>query len=328
MAPDIVSELSRTGAPDPVSELLQGMRLVGRYYRRVQIAAPFGLRHGGVVSRAQFHFIAQGPVFLRTESQNVFRLESGDAAFLPRGVVHDLLSSPDIPCQDVTGMNAVPICEEVTEIHACDGQACPEQTALMFSGCMDFDLGGMHPLVGMMPEVMQVGTLMDRHPEILPILEAMDRETRGERAGFAAILARLADVVSALIVRDWVECGCVDASGWIEALRDPRLGRVISALHRDPGRNWTVATMAAEMGMSRAVFAERFLAVTGITPLRYLTDLRMRLATQWIARDHQSIDSVAERLGYGSQAAFSRAFKRTTGKSPGAVRAADDLAGI
>jgi AraC-like DNA-binding protein len=187
---------------------------------------------------------------------------------------------------------------------------------------MEFDLGCMSPLIGMMPEIMQVGTMLERNPEILPILEAMEREVCSERAGYGAIVTRLADVVSASIVRGWVECGCGDASGWVEALRDPRLGRVISALHRDPGRNWTVASMAAEMGTSRSVFAERFLAVTGITPLRYVTDLRMRLAMQWISRERLPVDMVAERLGYGSGAAFSRAFKRVTGTSPGVARRA------
>ena len=119
-----------------------------------------------------------------------------------------------------------------------------------------------------------------------------------------------------------MECGCGDATGWVAALRDPRLGRVIGALHREPGRNWTVASMASEMGASRSVFAERFLAITGVTPLRYVTDLRMRLATQWISQDRLPVDTVAERLGYGSAAAFSRAFKRVTGASPGVARRA------
>jgi len=106
----------------------------------------------------------------------------------------------------------------------------------------------------------------------------------------------------------------------VSALRDPRLGGVISAVHRDPGRDWTVADLAAEMGSSRSVFAGRFLAVTGLTPLRYLTELRMRLAAEWIGRDRMPIDVAAHRLGYGSQAAFSRAFKRVVGVPPGAVR--------
>ena len=130
---------------------------------------------------------------------------------------------------------------------------------------MEFDLGGLHPLVALMPETMLVGTLVERYPEILPMLEAMEREAKGARAGFAGILARLADVVAAFIVRAWVECGCGDATGWVAALRDPRLGRVIVALHNAPGHDWTVAELADRMGASRSVFAERFLEVTGMT---------------------------------------------------------------
>lgn len=305
---------------DLISELLLGMRIDGVHYNRIQISPPFGVRFGVDPGRAQFHFIARGTVYLRTDGGAVHTLCGGDAVLLPRGGLHSLLSDPGIPCRDVTDFDARMICKRVDDIHVCKTEICRSNDTLIFSGCMEFDLGSMHPLVAMMPEVMQVGDLIDRNPEILPILEAMAREVKAERAGYAGILTRFADVVSASLVRDWVECGCGDAAGWVEALRDPRMGRVIAALHRDPGRNWTVAAMASEMGSSRSVFAERFLAATGVTPLRYVTELRMRLASQWIGRDRMSIEIVAERLGYGSQAAFSRAFKRTMGKSPGAMR--------
>lgn len=297
-----------------------GMRLVGLDYRRIQISPPFGLRFGTVEGRAQFHFVARGPVFLVGAGENVHAMDAGDAVLLPRGGVHNLVSAPDLPGRDITAFQAAPLCRSVSAINACTDTGSQPTGAVIFSGCMEFDLGSMHPLVALMPEVMRVGTILERYPEILPMLEAMEREARGERAGFAGILARLADVVSAFIVRAWVECGCGDATGWVEALRDPRLGRVIAAVHRDPGRNWTVAELAAEMGSSRSAFAERFLAVTGMTPVRYLTELRMRLAAEWIGRDHMPIETVAHRLGYGSQAAFSRAFKRVTGHPPGSVR--------
>ena len=307
---------------DLVSELLLGMRLVGVQYRRIEIAPPFGIGFGIVEGRAQFHFIARGPVFLRTSGGALQALGTGDAVLLPRGGAHELLSAPDLPSRDIASFETAPLCKTVGAIRAVPDESGGAAGVLVFSGCMEFDLGGMHPLVALMPEMMTVGTLLDRYPEILPMLEAMAREACTERAGFAAILARLADVVSASIVRGWVECGCGGASncGWIDALRDARLGRVIAALHRDPGRDWTVAELAAEMGSSRSVFAERFLAVTGLTPLRYLADLRMRLAAQWIGRDRMPIEAAAHRLGYGSQAAFSRAFKRVIGQSPGAVR--------
>jgi AraC-like DNA-binding protein len=304
---------------DLVSELLMGMRLVGLNYRRIEIAPPFGLRFGEVDGRAQFHFIARGPVFLRN-GEAVHAMETGDAVLLPRGGVHDLVSCPDLAGRDIAAYETTTLCRSVSAIRSCSDDPSSEK-ALIFSGCMEFDLGSMHPLIGLMPGTMFVSTLIERYPEILPMLEAMEREARGDRAGFAGILARLADVVSAFVVRAWVECGCGDAKGWVAALRDPRLGRVIAALHRDPGRNWTVAGLAAEMGSSRSVFAERFLDTTGMTPVRYLTEIRMRLATQWIGHERMPIETAAQRLGYASQAAFSRAFKRVTGHSPGAMRA-------
>jgi len=305
---------------DLVSELLLGMRLNGVIYRRIELAAPFGVRFGAMEGRAQFHFVANGAVFLRGLGESPLTLAPGDAVLLPRGGAHDLVSAPDLPSRDVAGYESIELCKSVCAISVCAEADCSAKETLIFSGCMEFDLGGMHPLIGLMPEVMRVGTLLDRQPEIAPMLQAMEREVCLERAGSAGILARLTDVVAASIVRGWVECGCNDVRGWLEALRDPRLSRAISALHREPGRSWTVAELAAETGVSRSAFAERFLAVTGQSPLRYATELRMRLATEWIGRDRVPIDTAAERLGYASQAAFSRAFKRVTGRPPGATR--------
>ncbi|SOC40374.1 AraC family transcriptional regulator [Rhizobium subbaraonis] len=309
---------ARAIEPDLVSELLLGMRLVGLEYRRIEVTPPFGLAFGEVEGRAQFHFVARGPVHLRTPAGTFHTMNAGDAVLLPRGGSHALVSQSDTNCQDVRALSSAPICDSVSAISACNGGSdCEDQRAIIFSGCMEFDLGGLHPLVALMPEIMLVGTLIERYPEILPMLEAMEREAKGARAGFAGILARLADVVAAFIVRAWVECGCGDATGWVAALRDPRLGRVIVALHNRPGHDWTVAELADIMGASRSVFAERFLEVTGMTPVRYLTELRMRLAAQWIAKERMPIEAVALKLGYGSQAAFSRAFKRITGHPPG-----------
>ena len=185
---------------------------------------------------------------------------------------------------------------------------------------MDFELGGMQPLVKAMPEVMLVSSLLTSRPEIPPMLAAMERESLTRQAGYAGILARLADVVAALIVRGWVECGCGNATGWVQVLRDPKLAKAIYVMHQQPGINWKVEDLAREAGISRSVFAERFLSATGTTPARYLTELRMRLAVQYISHEGQALEKVAFRLGYSSHAAFSRAFKRIIGKAPGALR--------
>nr|WP_017919976.1 AraC family transcriptional regulator [Burkholderia gladioli] len=329
--PEIMPDLSKfdPDSHDLVSELLLGMRLKGVQYRRIHVAPPFGLRFQNPPECGVFYFVARGSMLLRDGSNAgggaLMALKAGDAVLMPRGGEHALLSAPGVSCTSLADLDATRICESIAAINAMHGGRLEKgeisDDVLIFCGCMELDLGGMQPLVASMPGIMHVGTLLDRYPELRAMLDAMERESCSERAGYAAVLARLADVVAAFIVRGWVECGCGDAAGWVQALRDPRLGRALVALHREPGRNWTVAELAAEAGNSRSVFAERFLAATGMTPLRYLTELRMRLAAQWIARDREPIEAVSYRLGYGSLAAFSRAFKRTIGQPPGALRA-------
>ncbi|WP_051609136.1 AraC family transcriptional regulator [Fodinicurvata fenggangensis] len=309
----------RVAEHDPVSELLMGMRLRGASYGKLCFDPPFGIRFPAS-AEARFHFIAAGTVHLQIREGKTHTLACGDAVLLPRGEAHSLVSEPGVPALPVDSFETTPLCGDVCALGKSSEETCLSKQVLIFTGRMEFDLDTLHPLIGLMPLVMSVSELLDRQPEILPLLEAMEREMTAERAGYAGILARLADVVAASIVRGWVECGCGDATGWIEALRNPRLGRVIAALHRDPGRNWTVGELASEMGSSRSVFAERFTAATGTTPLRYLAALRMRLAAQWIRRDDMAIDAVAKRLGYGSQAAFARAFKRIMGYPPGKIR--------
>ena len=286
---------------DLTSELLRGMRLSGVNYRRIETARPFGVGFSAVAGKAQFHVISRGPVLLRMASGEQFTLESGDALFIPNGDGHALLSDPQATVVNVAQLPSETVCSTVS--------------------CINVELGGMQPLVKAMPEVMRVSSLLNTWPEIQPLLVAMERESLTRQAGYAGILARLADVVAALIVRGWVACGCGNATGWVQVLRDPRLAKAIYAMHQRPGVNWKVEDLAREAGLSRSLFAERFLAATGTTPARYLTELRMRLAVQYITHEGQALEKVAFSLGYQSLAAFSRAFKRITGQPPGALRA-------
>lgn len=306
---------------DMVNDLLSGVRLRGLDYRRIEISAPYGLRFGEDMddTRAWFHFIGQGTVHLRTKSGAVHVLGCGDAVLLPCAGIHDLYSEDGVAMRSVDAFEKAPLCDAASEIRACEADACRSKDNLIFSCAMEFDLGWLHPLAHLKPEIMHIETVPDHDPQIPAILDVMTSELRAKRPGYGVILTRLADVVAAAILRRWVEAGC-DVCGWVEAVRDPKLARLLAALHKEPGRNWSVADMASEMGMSRSVFAERFVELTKATPQQYLTNLRMRLASQWIGRENLSLDEVAERLGYASVAAFSRAFKRTTGKSPVAIR--------
>ena len=302
-----------------VSELLTGMRLRGVQYRRIQTGPAFGMGFEDKPGHAYFHFLAVGTAFICTDDGELHKLSAGSAAFMPHGRRHQLLSDAGIAFQDIAKFDAAPLGESVSGVDTCPSTH-PVPSAVIFYGCMEFDLGGMQGIGKLMPTVMVADTQAQGYPGLLPVLDSMKREICAGRIGFAGILARLAEVAAAMIVRGWIECGCENASGLLAALRDPRLARAILALHRQPGREWTVAQLAAECHISRSVFARRFETTIGVPPLRYATELRMRLAAQLLTHERVSIDVVARRLGYTSQAAFSRAFKRVIGKSPGACR--------
>ncbi|MDU8544227.1 AraC family transcriptional regulator [Pseudomonas syringae group sp. J248-6] len=312
---------------DPISELLLGMRLFGVQFRRLEVVPPLGVGFTNAIGRAQFHFVGRGPVWLRSAENVLYKLDTGDAVLIPRGGHHAMLTIESTSASDVQRFDPSTGISDGVQDRADAGEGAAVDQAIIFSCCMELELGGMQPLVAAMPDVMQVSTLLETCPELRPMLEAMEREALMLQAGHAGILARLAEVVAALLVRGWVAGGCGNATGWLGALQDPRLSRAIVMMHQHPGRRWTVATLAHEARHSRSVFAQRFLEATGKPPLQYLTELRMRLALHSLSREQHSVETVANQLGYGSLAAFSRAFKRTVGISPGAVRAAKSVDG-
>ncbi|WP_297839743.1 AraC family transcriptional regulator [Pseudomonas sp.] len=323
---EFFTETPRIMSPDPfdvssdlINELLRGMRLRGIEYRRIQAGPAFGLGFNAKPGHAYFHFIAVGAVTLRTEDGTLYELTAGNAVFISHGGAHQLLSSLDIPVQDIGSFDAASLGDSVCAVDARPDVGVTH-SALLFSGCMEFELGSLHGLGRLMPDLMLIDAQGQRYPGLMPILASMEREVSCARIGFAGILARLADVVAAMIVRGWVECACGNASGLVAALRDPRLAKALLALHQQPGRDWTVTELAAQCNTSRSVFAQHFQTTIGTPPLRYATELRMRLASQWLTLERLPIETVAQRLGYNSQAAFSRAFKRVTGQPPGASR--------
>ena len=324
--PEMAETVAFALSSELISALLTGMRLRGVQYRRVQAGPQFGLGFDARPGHAYFHFLAVGNAVLRTSDGTLHELAAGNAVLMPHGGAHQLLSDPGMPVAGIDSYQAAPLGDKVDAVDACPSlDLIPG--AILFYGCMEFDLGGMQGLGPLMSEVMVADVLGQRYPGLMPILASMKSEVCSGRVGFAGILARLAEVAAAMIVRGWVECGCDNASGLVAALRDPRLARAILALHRQPGRNWTVEELAAECHSSRSVFAERFQATIGTPPLRYATELRMHLARQWLSQGNLPVDTVAQRLGYVSQAAFSRAYKRITGQTPGASRRMDSMTG-
>jgi AraC-like DNA-binding protein len=185
-------------------------------------------------------------------------------------------------------------------------------------GGVRFDDPAAHPLVALMPEVLHIRAEDCQAHLMRHMLAAMASEALNPRPGGATVMLRLADILVIHAIRSWIDAG--EQSGWLGALRDAQIGRVLVQIHRQPERDWTVAALAASVNMSRSVFSDRFTALVGAPPLLYLTRWRMHLAARWLREDRTSLGEVATRLGYESEPSFSRAFKRHIGVPPGAVR--------
>jgi len=167
-----------------------------------------------------------------------------------------------------------------------------------------------------MPEVLHVRGGGRHDPSLLSLLEAMASEIEDQRVGAATVMTRLADIVIARVVRAWAESRTQDDTGWLAAIRDPQIGRALAAFHGRPSKAWSVASLAAAANLSRSIFSERFAAVLGVPPAGYMARWRMRLAGTWLRDRRLTVSEVATRLGYESDASFSRAFKRLMGTSP------------
>ncbi|WP_341677375.1 AraC family transcriptional regulator [Niveibacterium sp. SC-1] len=314
-------DLSSREQPDALTEMLRGLRLEGVEYGRCEMAAPWAIALPAQRA-ARFHFVARKPCWIKTPNRDWLELNQGDAVLLPSGTAHVLASAPEVPAVALDALPRARLAEDVYDIHGgADTAAGPDaEVHVLFCGSMRFNLDPLHPLLAMMPERMRARDLAQRDPAVPALLEAMEREVAMERIGACGILARLADVLAASVIRAWVEYGCSDASGWIAAVRCQQVGKVLAAIHARPEHDWTVAELAEVMGASRSSFAEKFTGAVGESPARYVARVKMFEARRWITQEGMRVAVAAARLGYDSEASFSRAFKRIIGQAPSQAR--------
>lgn len=238
-------------------------------------------------------------------------LRAGDAAFLPLGLEHVLACEPGAATRPLPDLRLEAFGERTYRLVEGGGGAVTR----LFCCSVEFPGAVAHPLLASLPP-----TLLVRDPagdEALPqLLELMAREVQAERIGTATILTRLADTVIAQLVRAWIEGRREEAGSRLAAIRDPRLGPALAAMHREPDRPWTVGGLARLAGSSRSVFAERFTRRLGVAPLTYLARWRMHQAGRWLAEGRLSVAQVGAHLGYQSEPGFSRAYKRIVGLPP------------
>jgi AraC-like DNA-binding protein len=304
--------------PDPLGEALHFLRMSGSFYCRSELTAPWGLSLPPEPNSLWFHVVNQGQCWLESDDGEPRHLQTGDFALVPHGEGHRLSSEPGA---------AAPRVETLQYDYASDryailrhgGGGAPTQVVC---GTVRFGHPAARTLVTLLPRLIVID---GRAPTVeadwmQSTLRLIAAEARDLRPGGEAVITRLSDILVIQAIRSWIVDDPGGRTGWLGALQDPRIGRALSLVHRDPAHRWTVATLAHETAMSRSAFAARFTELVGEPVMQYVTRWRMQAALDWLQHDDVGVAELATRLGYESEAAFSRAFKRTVGVSPGAAR--------
>lgn len=294
--------MAERSATDLLSEILVQSRVRASVFASLSVCGAWRVNTTGM-HRLGFHLLARGACWLHLRERPPEALRAGDLLVVPGDQWHVL--SPEIEL---------------------DGEQMllPEQQegprTDLICGSISFPDALGEALLSSLPPVLLLRTADDEASGRLESLaRLMAAEARAGDAGNAVVLDRLADVLLVMVLRHAMASGAAER-GLLAALADPRLAKVLAAVHGQPGEPWTLTSLAKRAGMARTAFAHRFAAVMSDTPMRYVTGLRMMEAERLLHDRRLSVAQVAERMGYGTEAAFRRAFKRQRGLGPGAVR--------
>jgi AraC-like DNA-binding protein len=302
---------------DPLGEALDHLRMSGAFYCRTELTAPWGITLPRLPEYLWFHVVTSGALELEADGQGSIAVHQGDLALVTHGAGHVLRSEPGAPAPGILELEREAVSDRY-EVLRHGGGGAP--TRLM-CGAVRFDHPAAHNLVAALPGLICVEALAG--PDVARVqatLSQIAAETMHPRPGGEAVVTRLADIVVIQAIRAWIETDPGAQSGWLGALRDPQIGRALAAIHADPARAWTVASLAREVAMSRSAFAARFSELVGEPAMQYLTRLRMQVALNALRDEGATVAELAGRLGYRSHAAFARAFKRVVGAAPGEVK--------
>lgn len=305
---------------DPLTAVLSSLRLAGSISCYSQLKAPWGIaipQSRGVV----FHAVLRGRCWVTPQpGAPPIALATGDLAVFPRGQPHVLADEPGRPTMSVECLVRSRWLVEGRLQGGGDGAE-----TRFICGEFSVDQQGKHPLWSQLPAFLHLrrGQTATAPSSLSTTLRQLAAEVRRPRLGSELVVTRLLDVLVVEIVRHWLARQHAVSVGWLGGMRDERIGAALALIHERPDRDWTVASLASEVGTSRTVFAERFAALVGESPLAYVTRVRMQVAaTRFRLAPGSTMIAIAETVGYRSEAAFGKAFKRLLGISPGSYRRA------
>ena len=322
---------------DVLSDVLRAVRLTGAVYFDFELSSPWVAEAppsreiaGKVMPGAQrvieYHLIARGHCWGHAIGQAPIRLCEGDLIVFPQGDAHVLSSAPGMrAAPDMSAFARpsarLPIVYEL-------GGGGPERARVVcgFLGC---DERPYNPLLTALPAMIHLSASGPQAPHGAPettgwlgtLLSIAVKESGSARAGGENVLARLSELLFVEAIRRYLEILPPTQTGWLAGLRDPVIGQALAALHGAPSEPWTVERLGRLVGLSRSVIAERFTEMVGQPPMQYLALWRMQLASRLLV-EGEGVGEVADAVGYESEAAFSRAFKKLVGQAPATWRRA------
>ena len=306
-------------AHDALSQILDALRLKGSVYFHTHFNPPWGLRVPAYGNVARFHMAMRGMCWLRVDGvDDPIRLATGDLAVIPHGAAHVLSDERDrepVPVDDVIRQTGYAGTGALAYGGPDDGQACK-----LFCGHFEFDPAALHPILEALPRSIHLPNTQTMNSSWLDsVMRFVGAEVTGEGPGADAIVHRLTEIIFIQVIRSFVDTAG-EAAGCLAGVLHPKLSRSLARVHAAPERPWTVESMAEAAAMSRTAFAERFTSLVGMTPLGYVTHWRMQLARRQLVTTNDPLIEIAERVGYGSEASFNRAFKRHFDMTPGDLR--------
>jgi AraC-like DNA-binding protein len=311
---------------DPITDIFRTMHVTAFGQHRLEATAPWGLiqnkrteekvtpsdKKMSPTDLAHFAMLSRGNCWLSVEGiPEPIPLTGGDCFLLARGTSIVLRDSPRTrPRWSFREIGA----KANSNVAHYGGGGAP---TTIVCGSFSFDRASLKPITQLLPSFILIKAEQARTLALQNTMKALASEMAEQAPGSEVVAARLAEVLFIQVLRAHIASGPERNKGWLRAIFDPQMGTVLSAIHDRVNTRWTVASLAEAAGMSRSAFAARFKELLGQTPLEYVTEWRMQKAMQLLQQRDKKLRDVARSVGYGSDAAFSKAFKRVVGANPG-----------
>jgi AraC-like DNA-binding protein len=300
---------------DVLTDVLNTLELKGWLSSRRELIPPW--RYDFAASKdAVFHVINFGGAYLHIAGETEpLRVEDGDVLLFPTGHPHSLYDSPASPLTRSVQLDYDPQRSPRVINHEGEGTAL-----LMLCGAFHFDYPHHFPLLHRLPTLIHISGSQGRmEQDFADIVQLIARESALERHGTAVMLRRLTELLFIQVIRLWIDQQVQTSVGWIGALRDQPISTALGLIHQSPERRWTVQELADAVALSRSAFSARFTELVGEPPMTYLTRWRMHKAAR-LLKNEVKIEAIVDLLGYDSEAAFRKAFKREMGIPPAQYR--------